>query len=98
MCIRDSYQYNIKLAEGLPDPDIEVSFITNHKEKSDFQTSALNYLIDLFDYPIVKIRHLAMESLFHLYGDSQQLFHDYALKELENKSANLIEHFLILLH
>ena len=93
-----NYNYNIKLAEGLPEPDLDTSFIINHKETLGFEEIAFNYLIDLFDYPIIKIRQLALEALFNLYTYCRKLINNYALKKIEKKSVNQIEHFLLLLH
>jgi len=93
-----NYTYNIKLAEGLPEPEIDASFITNHKENSKFEILAINYLVDLLDYPVVKIRHLAIDSLCNLYKVNQDLFHEYILENLTKKSSNQVEHFLTLIH
>jgi len=93
-----NYQYNIKLAEGLPEPGLDTSFIVNHEGALDFETITVEYLVGLFDYPVVKIRHLALESLCSLYKYNKGSIVAYALNKLAGKSSNQIEHFLLLLY
>ncbi|HZY36121.1 MAG TPA: dsDNA nuclease domain-containing protein [Mucilaginibacter sp.] len=93
-----NYAYNQKLTEGLPEPGIATVFIRNHQEKRDFAESVTVYLLGLFDYPIVKIRPLAIGALLELYNYNAAIIARFAVNELQSQSANFKEHFVVLLH
>lgn len=93
-----NYEYNVKLASGLPEPDIDVSLILNHHENQILPETITDYLINLFDYPVVKIRELAEKALFELFDFNADLLTRVASTNLSARSSNQIEHFLVLLH
>ncbi|WP_222537021.1 NACHT domain-containing protein [Pedobacter polysacchareus] len=91
-----NYQYNLKLAEGLSEPAVELAFINTYKESGSFENMAINYIIDLFDYPVVKIRQLAIEALYELYQAYPSIVENTILEKSRSASTNQKEHIISL--
>lgn len=93
-----NYDYNLKLAEGLPEIDTDVEFIRNHQETKSFEEVITDYLITLFDYPVVPVRASALAALFDLFFENAQLMKNYAQHDLPKQPANIVAHFVTLMH
>ncbi|MCU7496330.1 MAG: hypothetical protein HF314_08320 [Ignavibacteria bacterium] len=91
-------RYNRELAKGLSEKSIDFSFIENHIENIRLHEIIIKYLIELFDYPVVKIRELTLQSLFNLVHERPEYLKQLMLHGVGKGSHNQIEHCLIILH
>ena len=92
-----NYAYNQKLTEGLLEPGTDTGFIRNHQESGGFEETVTRYLLGLFNYPIVKIRALAIEALIGLFRYNAAILGRFAADSLKAQTANFKEHFVVLL-
>lgn len=93
-----NYAFNLKLGEGLQEPVVNSGIILKHVEHTAFPEVILHYLADLCDYPVVKIRLLALDALLRFYKVNTPAFKNFITNDLKNRSANQQEHFITLLH
>ncbi|MGN6436637.1 MAG: hypothetical protein ACTHMM_08880 [Agriterribacter sp.] len=92
-----NYAFNKKLGEGLPEPGVDPAIISTHIETKSFPNIILNYLADLCDYPVVKIRQLAQDALLLFYQMDAAIVEHFIINDLKNRSVNQQEHFIALL-
>ncbi|HVU96783.1 MAG TPA: hypothetical protein VHE34_16255 [Puia sp.] len=92
-----NYNFNEKLAAGLPPSDVNTEFITSYVSSAGLQQAIFKYLIGLFEYPLVGIRQLALGALVRLYPHITVQITAFAENDLQNKEANTIEHFIVML-
>lgn len=91
-------QYNKELAEGLPEKENDYEFILNHKEKLTLSECTIKYLVSIFNYPVVKIRELTLQSVFDLMIEKPEYLKDLFKFGVECGTDNQIEHCLIVLN
>ena len=90
-------QYNRELAQGLPEKENNYTFIAGHTENLVFSKIVLKHLIWLFNYPAIKIRETALQSVFDLIenkADYLKTFIDFAIG---NGSDNEIEYAVVVM-
>jgi hypothetical protein len=92
-----NYRFNEKLAEGLPPSNVDDTFIRDYSVSPGLKPGIFKYLIDLFDYPLVGVRQLALGSLTQLYPLITEDIASFAKNELPSREPNSIEHFLVML-
>ncbi len=89
-------EYNKELATGLSFATDGYDFIAAHQEEKNFPEVTTSYLISLFDYPVIKIREAAIQSLYDL------LIHQPAYLKIifqidsHQLTDNQLEYYLIL--
>lgn len=91
-------QYNKELAEGLPKKDTDYKFILHHKERLTFSECMIKYLVSMFNYPVVKVRELTLQSVFDLMNEKPEYLKSLFKFGIENGTDNQIEHCLIVLN
>lgn len=91
-------QYNKELAQGLPEKESDYEFILNHKEELNFSECVVKYLVGMFNYPVVKVRELTLQSVFDLMNEQPELLENLFKYGIESGTANQIEHSLIVLN
>lgn len=89
-------RYNIRLTEGLSEKEVDYAWVENYDHSLSFEQAIIHYLIQLFDYPQVEIRKLALRSLYQL------ILHDSTLisnitSTYSTQNENIKEHLLSLL-
>src|SRR5258708_4175016 len=89
-------RYNVRLTEGLSVKEVDYAWIENYDHSLSFEQAIIHYLIQLFDYPQVEIRKLALRSLYQLIlHDSTLISSITSLCVTQNE--NIKEHLLSLL-
>jgi hypothetical protein len=91
-------QYNRELAEGLPEKDTDYEFIVQHKEKLTLSECIIKYLVSLFNYPVVKVRELTLQSVFDLMNEKPEYLKPLLKFGVDSGTDNQIEHCLIVLN
>jgi len=91
-------QYNKELAEGLPEKETDYEFIVHHKEKLTLSDCIIKYLVSIFNYPVVKVRELTLQSVFDLMNAKPDYLKSLFKFGIENGTDNQIEHCLIVLN
>jgi len=91
-------QYNKELAEGLPEKESDYEFILHHEEKLSFSECVVKYLVGMFNYPVVKVRELTLQSVFDLMNEQPEHLKNLFKYGIEKGIANQIEHSLIVLN
>ncbi|MBP8993597.1 MAG: NACHT domain-containing protein [Bacteroidales bacterium] len=91
-------QYNKELAEGLPEKDTDYGFIVQHKEKLALSECIIKYLVSIFNYPVVKVRELTLQSVFDLMIEKPDYLKPLFKFGIESGTDNQIEHCLIVLN
>jgi len=89
-------RYNVRLTEGLSVKEVDYAWIENYDHSLSFEQAIIHYLIQLFDYPQVEIRKLALRSRYQL------ILHDSTLISsitglCVTQNENIKEHLLSLL-
>ena len=90
-------EYNVGLAEGLPQKTADYGFVEEYTEDLEFSEIIINYIISLFDYPVIKIRELALQALFDICLEVPDNFKYILKKGLNNIGFNKAEHILTVL-
>ena len=90
-------QYNRELALGLPDKENKYEFIAKHSEIYGFSEITIKHLVWLFNYPAIKIRELALQSVFDLIEDNPDYIKKLIHFGIENGNDNEIEYSIIVL-
>ena len=91
-------QYNRELAKGLPEKEVQYTYLKQHIESLDFYEVVIKYIAGLFDYPVVKVRQLALQSLFDLVVYNPKYLKSVFQFGTRGCSDNQIEYSLILFH
>lgn len=89
-------QYNRELAKGLPEKERSYEWFLHHKERLGFSRVIVKYLISLFDYPVIKIRELTLQSIFDLACENTEHLRTIFKYGIKDGSNNQIEYCLIL--
>jgi hypothetical protein len=89
--------YNRELASGLPDKENRYEFISEHIERYTFSEVVIKHLVWLFNYPAVKIRELALQSVFDLIKENSNYIRSFIHFGIENGNDNEIEYSLVVL-
>jgi len=90
-------QYNKELALGLPNKENKYEFITQHSESLSFSEVTIKHLVWLFNYPVIKIRELALQSAFDLIKDNSDYIQSFIHFGIENGNDNEVEYSIIVL-
>ena len=90
--------YNKELAEGLPEKETDYAFIVHHKEKLTLSDCIIKYLVSIFNYPVVKVRELTLQSVFDLMNAKPDYLKSLFKFGIEDGTDNKIEHCLIVLN
>lgn len=90
-------QFNRELAQGLPYKENNYKFIAEHSEKLTFSEVVLKHLVWLFNYPVIKIREIALQSVFDLIEDKPHYLKTFIHLTIENGSENEIEYAIVVL-
>ncbi len=91
-------QYNRELAKGLPERQDEHHFILNHRESMSFDEIAIKYISSILNYPVVKIRELALQSLFDLVKFDQRNLDLIFKHAIAQGTINQVEYALVIIH
>lgn len=91
-------QYNKELAKGLPEKENNYDFISLHEEQLNFSEVVIKYIINLFEYPVVKVRELALQSLFDLVVSNSKYLKAVFKFGIKNGSDNITEYCLVMFH
>lgn len=89
--------YNKELAAGLPEKASKYGFMTGYKEDLSFSEIVVKHLVWLFNYPVIKVRELALQSMLDLVmqdGANLSLLVKYGV---EMANDNEIEYSLVVL-
>ncbi|OOB83897.1 hypothetical protein BZL53_02105 [Flavobacterium columnare] len=90
-------QYNKELALGLPNKEYKYEFISQHSEILSFSEVIIKHLVWLFNYPVIKIRELALQSAFDLIKDNLDYIQTFIYFGIENGNDNEVEYSIIVL-
>lgn len=90
-------QYNKELALGLPEKENKYEFISQHSEILSFSEVIIKHLVWLFNYPVIKIRELALQSAFDLIKDNSDYIQTFIYFGIENGNDNEVEYSVIVL-
>jgi len=90
-------EYNQGLAEGLPKKVTNYEFIEQFSSNTKYSEIIIEYIISLFDYPVIKIRELAMESLLDLFLAKTEYLEEFIKIDFIKFTYNKIEHILTVL-
>lgn len=88
--------YSSRLVESLPAPAVDLSWVAQFEEEFDPSTAIVGYLVDLFNYPQVEVRRLALEALAWLGARMPELL-DVMLSFCDEATENSKEHAVVLL-
>lgn len=91
-------QYNKELAEGLPEKEKDYEFILHHKEQLTLPECIIKYLVSIFNYPVVKVRELTLQSVFDLMSEKPEYLNTLLKFGVERGTDNQIEHCLVVLN
>lgn len=89
--------YNKELTSGLPNRENRYEFISGHVERYAFSEVVIKHLVWLFNYPAVKIRELALQSVFDLIKEKPNYIKSFIHFGIENGNDNEIEYSLVVL-
>lgn len=88
--------YSLRLVEGLPASPVDLSWVAQFEEKRNPSTATVAYLVDLFDYPQVEVRKLALQALVWLATRLPEVL-DIVLPLCDEATNNSKEHAVLLL-
>lgn len=91
-------QYNKELAEGLPEKESDYEFVLHHEEKLSFSECVVKYLVGMFNYPVVKVRELTLQSVFDLMSEQSEHLKNLFKYGIEDGTANQTEYSLVVLN
>lgn len=91
-------QFNKELAAGLPQKESDYNFILEHQENLSFAEVTIKYLVQLFNFPVVKVRELTVQSIYDLTIANKEYLQIFVKYGLENGNDNEIEYSLVVLH
>lgn len=94
---QSNLQYNKELAKGLPEKDNTYAFILTYVEQLQFSEIVIRYLVDLLNYPVIKVRELVLKSLFDLIIDNSDYFEVFLKYIIKIGNENVVEFGLILM-
>ncbi|MDR5591167.1 NACHT domain-containing protein [Christiangramia sp. SM2212] len=87
-------EYNVGLAEGLPQKTADYDFVEQYTADVEFSEIIINYIVSLFDYPVIKIRELALKSLLDIFIEIPDYLTHFLKNNLQNLGFNKVEHLL----
>lgn len=90
-------EYNMGLAEGLPNKPVDYSFVKKYDSKIKFSEVIVDYMINLFDYPVIKVRELALQAVFDMLIENPKYIETILKRDFKKLSYNEIEHILTVL-
>lgn len=88
---------NKELASGLPVKVNKYEFITAHIERLSFAEVTVKHIVWLFNYPAVKIRELALQSVFDLIHTNPEVIKHFIRFGIDQGIDNEIEYCLVVL-
>ncbi len=91
-------QYNQELARGISEKEDKYGFIREHNETLDLKEITIKYLVKYFDYPVVKVRELTLQSVFDLVYNNNGHLKDLFKYGITKGTNNQIEHCLVVFH
>lgn len=89
--------YNNELAAGLPNKLSKYGFLTGHKENYGFSEIIIKHLVWLFNYPVFKVRELALQSMLDLVIQDSFRLNLFIKLGIEKGSNNEIEYSFVVL-
>lgn len=92
-----NFEYNLGLAEGLPQKTADYDFVEQYSADIEFSEIIINYIVSLFDYPVIKIRELALQSLLDIFIEIPYYLTYFLKNNLQNLGFNKVEHLLTVL-
>lgn len=92
-----NFEYNLGLAEGLPKKTADYDFVEQHSSDVELSEIIINYIVTLFDYPVIKIREMALQALFDIFLDFPEYLTHFLKSDLLNLGFNKVEHLLTVL-
>ena len=92
-----NFEYNLGLAEGLPQKTADYDFVEQYSADVEFSEIIINYNVSLFDYPVIKIRELALQSLLDIFIENPDYLTYFLKNNLQNLDFNKVEHSLTVL-
>ncbi|GAB4160305.1 MAG: hypothetical protein Tsb0033_16070 [Winogradskyella sp.] len=90
-------EYNLGLAEGLPQKTADYDFIEQYNADVEFSEIIINYIVTLFDYPVIKIREMALQALLDIFLEIPDYLSHFFKNNLYNLGFNKVEHLLTVL-
>jgi hypothetical protein len=90
-------EYNKGLAEGLPNKPVDYSFVKKYDSKIKFSKVIVDYIINLFDYPVIKVRELALQAVFDMLLENPKYIETILKRDFNKLSYNEVEHTLTVL-
>ncbi|WP_417237359.1 hypothetical protein [Bizionia paragorgiae] len=90
-------EYNLGLADGLPKKTADYDFVEQHSSGVELSEIIINYIVTLFDYPVIKIREMALQSLLNVFLEVPDYLSHFLKTGLHNLSFNKVEHLLTVL-
>jgi len=92
-----NFEYNLGLAEGLPKKTADYDFVEQHSSDVELSEIIINYIVTLFDYPVIKIREMALKSLVDVFLKVPDYLSHFLKTGLHNLGFNKVEHLLTVL-
>ena len=92
-----NFEYNLGLAEGLPKKTADYDFVEQHSSDVELSEIIINYIVTLFDYPVVKIREMALQALLDIFLEVPDYLAHFLKTGLYNLGFNKVEHLLTVL-
>lgn len=89
--------YNKQLSEGITPNEHRYGFILEHIETPSFKEITVKHLIWLFNYPVVKIRELALCSSFDMFWDDAEALDMFVKCCIVDGNDNEVEHGIVVL-
>lgn len=89
--------YNKALCKGLPKKKTSYEFIESHITGKSLPLVIIDYCVQLFDFPVIKIRQATLWAIFDLFQEDSNRLKDFFKLNLKSFSNNQIEHILIVL-
>ncbi|MBD0777309.1 NACHT domain-containing protein [Maribacter sp. ANRC-HE7] len=90
-------EYNVGLAEGLPQKTADYDFVEQYTENAELSEVIVNYIVSLFDYPVIKIRELALQALLDISLEIPDYLSHFLKNNLQDLGFNKVEHLLTVL-
>ncbi|WP_323028287.1 NACHT domain-containing protein [Gelidibacter japonicus] len=90
-------EYNVGLAEGLPKKTADYDFVEQYTPDVEFSEIIIIYIVSLFDYPVIKIRELALQALSDIFLEIPDYLSHFLKNNLHNLDFNKVEHLLTVL-
>lgn len=89
--------YNKELAAGLPEEPSKYGFMAAYKEDLSFSEIVIKHIVWLFNYPVIKVRELALQSMLDLVMEDSTYLSLFVKFGIEMGNDNEIEYSLVVL-